>query len=197
MTEKKKPKRKAAAKTAAKTPATNRQVYFQMDMPNKLPLVEGWARDGMTDVDIAANLKISRQTLHNWKKRHPEFAEALAKGKEIVDRIIENELYKNAIGHVVWEEKQELLPVLNQNGEPERDENGRPIFEMRTVERRKKFIKGDTTAQIFWLKNRKPAQWRDKQHVEHSGGVGLDLSYMQDDEIEAELKRLEALEDGD
>lgn len=84
-----------------------------------LTLLGGWARDGLTDEQIAHNIGIRRSTLAEWKKRFPEFSDTLKKGKEIVDYEVENALLKNALG-------------------------------------------GDTTAQIYWMKNRRPSQWRDR-----------------------------------
>lgn len=87
--------------------------------PDGLILLEGWARDGLTDEQIAAHCGCSCSTLYEWKKRYPEFAEALKKGKEVVDYEVENALLAAAMS-------------------------------------------GNTTAQIFWLKNRRPDRWRDK-----------------------------------
>ena len=64
---------------------------------NKLMLVEGWARDGLTDKQIANNLNISEDTFYEYKKRYSEFSESLKKGKEIVDYEVENALLKTAL----------------------------------------------------------------------------------------------------
>ena len=84
-----------------------------------LILLQGWARDGLKDEQIAHNVGIRRTTLYDWKNKYPDINDALKKGKEIVDYEVENALLKRA--------KQ-----------------------------------GDVTAQIFWLKNRRPEKWRDK-----------------------------------
>lgn len=95
-----------------------------------LILLKGWARDGLTDEQIAHNCGISTTTLYNWKNKHIEIFEALKKGKEVVDYQVENALLKKA-------------------------------------------LVGDTTAQIFWLKNRRPDKWRDKQEVKAEIGDNL------------------------
>lgn len=92
---------------------------------DKLILVEGWARDGLTDEQIANNLGISKDTFYKYKKEYTDFSDSLKKGKEIVDYEVENALLKNALD-------------------------------------------GNTTAQIFWLKNRKPNNWKEKQDVDVS-----------------------------
>ena len=125
--------------------------------------IEGWARDGLTDKQIAHNIGITEQTLNNWKKRFPSLFEALKKGKEVIDRQVENALLKRALGYEYEEVKQII----------EKDENGK---DRKRIEKTIKQVIPDTTAQIFWLKNRKPAEWRDKQNLEVEGN--LDISSM-------------------
>lgn len=87
--------------------------------PENLILIEGWARDGLTDEQIAKNMGVSVKTLFNWKTAYLPILQALKKGKEVVDYQVENALLSSA-------------------------------------------LEGNTTAQIFWLKNRRPDKWRDK-----------------------------------
>ena len=122
------------------------------EVKEKLILVEGWARDGLTELQIAQNLGISRATLENYKRDHLDFLDALKRNKEIADRHVENALYKRALGYTYKEVKK----TINPDGAE---------FVTETV----KEVVADTTAQIFWLKNRKPREWRDKQEVEHTG----------------------------
>lgn len=65
--------------------------------PENLLRIEGWARDGLTDEDIAANMGISRSTLNNWKNKYSDISDTLKKGKEVVDRQVENALLKEAL----------------------------------------------------------------------------------------------------
>lgn len=90
------------------------------DIKEKLTLVEGWAREGLTDEQIANNLDISTSTFYEYKNKYSEFSESLKKGKEIIDFEVENALLKNALD-------------------------------------------GNVTAQIYWLNNRKPKQWKSKR----------------------------------
>jgi hypothetical protein len=148
-------------------------------MPNKLVLVEGWARDGLTDLDMAERLGISHGTFYSWKGKYPEFVEALKKGKEIIDRRVENALLKRALGYTYDEVTQEPQ-YNNKTGE----------YEMTETKRVTKEVHPDTTAQIFWLKNRKPDIWRDRKVIDanlnHNG-----FDYLTDAEIEAEIARLD------
>ncbi len=117
--------------------------------------IEGWARDGLTDKQIAHNIGITEQTLNNWKKRFPSLFEALKKGKEVIDRQVENALLKRALGY----EYEEIKQII------EKDEMGR---DRKRIEKTIKHVIPDTTAQIFWLKNRKPHEWRDRREIETS-----------------------------
>ena len=90
---------------------------------DKLILVEGWARDGLNNEQIANNLGINPDTLYTYQKKYPEFSEALKKGKEVVDFEVENALLKSALS-------------------------------------------GNVTAQIYWINNRKPKQWKNKRNDE-------------------------------
>lgn len=100
----------------------SRPSKYETEVKDQLTLVKGWARDGLTNEQIAHNLGISVKTLYEWQNAHSEFREALKKGKEVIDYEVENALLKKA-------------------------------------------LEGDTTAQIFWLKNRRSTVWRDKQEI--------------------------------
>ena len=126
--------------------------------PEGLLKLESWARDGLIDEQIAENIGINPATLYDWKKKYPEISESLKKGKEVVDIEVENALLKRALGYEYTETKTEEYMV-----------EGVPV---KRVTKTVKEVIPDTTAQIFWLKNRKPGQWRDKQDIEHSGQIG-------------------------
>lgn len=117
--------------------------------PEGLLKIEGWARDGLTDEQISKNIGISRSTLNVWKDRYSDISDALKRGKDVIDRQVENALLKRALGYEYEEVKEKF-------------EDG--VITERTVT--KKEVVPDTTAQIFWLKNRKPDKWRDKPGYE-------------------------------
>ena len=108
--------------------------YQKWIEPDGLLRLQGWARDGLTDEQIAKNMGVSVATLYNWKRDHLEILEALKESKEVADRNVENALYEAA-------------------------------------------LKGNITAQIFWLKNRKPKDWREKpadENVNQSITISID-----------------------
>ena len=122
--------------------------------------IEGWARDGLSDEQISHNMGIAYCTLREWKDKFPAIAAALKKGKAPVDFEVENALLKSALGHIVKVKKPiKVKKVQMKVGE------GR--IETETVEYAEEevYIPPNSTAQIFWLKNRRPEQWRDKREV--------------------------------
>ncbi len=123
--------------------------YFTHVEP-KLFLVECWARDGLIDEQIAKNLGIAYSTFKDYKNKHSAFSAALKKGKEVVDFEVENALLKRALGYKYSEVTQEPVEV------------GEGITMLQTTKIVTKHAPPDTTAQIFWLKNRKPDKWRDR-----------------------------------
>lgn len=134
--------------------------YEQWLTEEGLLQLEAWARNGLTDEQIAANIGIRRETLYAWKKDFPNISNALKRGKEIVDIQVENALLKRALGYTYKETTREA----QFNPQTEK-------YEMVVTKEVTKEVVPDTTAQIFWLKNRKPEEWRDKKDVEHSGSV--------------------------
>lgn len=140
---------------------TRRGKYSDWITKEGLLLVEGWARDGLTDEQIAHNIGIARSTLYGWKNSYPEFDEALRKGKEVIDREVENALLNRALGYSYVEEQE--TEEVDPDGE---------VTTKKTT--RTKHVVADTTAQIFWLKNRKSKEWRDRKEMEISGGLDIE-----------------------
>lgn len=120
-----------------------------------LILIQGWARNGLSEEQIAHNMGISRNTLFFWRQKFPKVAEALAKGREIIDYEVENALAKRALGYKVkertWEKvwNPELKKYININ--------------TKTME---KEIAPDVGAICFWLKNRRPKNWKDRPDLQ-------------------------------
>lgn len=106
--------------------AKSKAEYWLTD--DGLTLLEGWARDGLTDEQLAHNMKIVPSTLYEWKKKYPKISEAIKKNKDIADYEVENALFKSAKS-------------------------------------------GNVTAMIYWLNNRKPKQWRNKQDKDNNDAL--------------------------
>lgn len=132
-----------------------------------LTMISGWARDGLTDEDIAHNIGVACSTLYVWKKRYPEISEALKRAKDVADRLVENALFMRATGY-----EKEAFKTFIYRGEAVVI----PVIE---------HISPDTTAAIFWLKNRKPTAWRDKplavNEQDHETGIVILPEVLLDD----------------
>lgn len=127
--------------------------------------LESWARDGLTDEQIASNMGIGYSTLQTWKSKYQDIQDTLKRGKEVVDIQVENALLKRALGYSYDEVTRESVLDYDQS-------TGQVVgSHMEITKTVKKEVQGDTTAQIFWLKNRRPEQWRDKRDVSVEGEI--------------------------
>jgi hypothetical protein len=140
--------------------------------------VEGWARDGLLDKQIAGNIGIAERTFSTWKQKHDALRTTLKRGKVVVDIQVENALLKKALGYTTVEITE--YP----------DEDGKMVVS-KTVT---KEVPPDATAQIYWLKNRKPDEWREKKHIEMSGE--LNVTNLTDEQLDEKLKRIQGVTDG-
>lgn len=122
------------------------------------------AEKGLTDKEISKQLGISTTVFYEYKNEFPEFADALKRGKQPVDNDVENALLKNALGYDY--EEQVTEERIKEDG------TSYPSV-TRTL---KKHMPGDVTAQIFWLKNRMPKEWRDGKNIELTGKDGALLA---------------------
>ena len=117
-----------------------------------LATIKGWAKEGLTDEEIAASIGIASSTFHGWKKRFPDLLEALKSGKEVADFRVEQETYRRAIGY-------EYEEITFKDGVE--------------VKRVKKHMPADVTAAIFWLKNRQPEKWNDRRQIQNNGTMEI------------------------
>ena len=140
--------------------------YKKWQEPNNLLKLEAWARDGISDKQIAHNMGINVATLYTYKNKYPNIDEALKKGKEVSDIEVENSLNKRANGCTITEKK-----ITKEFGEI--------VSEVITI----KELPPDVTAQIFWLKNRKPLEWRDRKNIEMSGEVNNPFEGLTSEEL--------------
>lgn len=112
---------------------------------------------GAIDEDIADFFEVDVRTIYNWKNEFPEFKEALQEAKDLVDAKVVRSLFERATGYSCTDTK-----FASHEGK------------ITDVQEYTRHYPPDTTAQIFWLKNRKPDEWRDTTHHEHKGQVTID-----------------------
>ena len=123
--------------------------YHEWLEQDNLLMIEGWARQGLTDEQIAKNIGISKVTFYDWLKKYPNISNSLKRGKAPVDFEVENALLKRAIGFE-YEETETIIEEIDGK-------------QKKRVKRIKKVALPETSAIIFWLKNRKPEhRWEDE-----------------------------------
>lgn len=178
-------------------------LYKTWQAADHLAMLQGWAHDGLTDEQIAHNIGIRRTTLYDWKKRYPDIADALKHGKEVSDYEVENALFNRATGVTTVQTTYKMVKVdpLKLKAERAKFSNQYkldhpeatseeialetatkvPTWEEIPQTVTKTQQPPDTTAQIFWLKNRRPDLWRDRREVANqvSGHLdGPDMSHL-------------------
>jgi len=117
------------------------------------------AESGLTEIQIAKALGISKATVTNYKKQYPEFLASLKKGKSVADERVELSLFQRAVGY-----SHPDVHVSNYQGEV----TITPII---------KHYPPDPTSAIFWLKNRRPDKWRDIKATEITGKDGQPIQH--------------------
>ena len=110
---------------------------------------------GATDAQVAETLKVTETTINNWKIKYPKFFESIKEAKGFCDRDVEESLFKRAKGFV------RVIQKIDKDG---------------CIHDVEEELPPDPTSMIFWLKNRKPKEWRDKQEVEQSGNINVTVN---------------------
>lgn len=127
--------------------------------PEYAKQVSHLAQLGATDQEVADFFEVDVRTIYRWKHAHDEFCQALKAGKEIADDRVERSLYQKAIGY-----EQDEVKIFMPAGAEE------PVYAPYRAK-----IAPDTTAGIFWLKNRRSQDWRDKREITGEDGGPIQL----------------------
>lgn len=114
---------------------------------------------GATDAELADFFKVTTVTIWRWQSAHVEFCNALKRGKDAADERVERSLYARATGYTF-----DAVKIFMPAGAK------KPVYA-----KYQEHVPPDVTAQIFWLKNRRREEWRDKQEHEHTGKDGAAL----------------------
>ena len=168
----------------AKGNTGGRQNYWdKMNMPNRLKMVEGWAKNGSTNNEIAEMLGISRDLFYKWQKEKEEFANAIMKGKHDSNGEILQASFKMATGY--YQPVTEPFKVKTLK-EFEKENGGKFWEEVEEIVDHSylKYFPPNATMQIFMLKNRIPLEYRDKHDINHAGdmSINIQVDYGDDDE---------------
>lgn len=152
---------KAAKKKATKKSATKKKMGRPSKLTPQLAIrIHYLARRGLSDNEIALILsdpphfKLTQQTINNWKK-DKDFFESLKEAKDVADDLVERSLYEKAVGY----DCEEVKVFCNEG----------VIIKTTVI----KHFPPDTTAAIFWLKNRRRKSWKDRQDHKFGGDKGF------------------------
>jgi hypothetical protein len=132
---------------------------YDTDVKPRLDEIAAWARQGLVDTDIAYNLGIATSTFYRWKNEHKEFRESLKISKKVANERVKNALYQRATGYDYDEVTEDTSY-----------EDGKPVTRTKTTTKQ---VAPDPTAIIFWLKNRDPEKWRDRQELDVNGNLTI------------------------
>jgi len=148
-------KKKPAKRPHGRKPGVpTRTTFRDWEAPEKLILIEGWARDGLTQEQIAENIGVLPQTLSSWKVKSAVIKEAIKQGREVVNRRLENALIKRALGF-------EFKEVTDQTGDKG--------YHKEVT----KYVPPDTGALIFALVNRFPDHYKQKRADDDASDAAL------------------------
>lgn len=132
---------------------------------------------GHTDAELGTFFEVDESTINNWKIAHPEFLESIKRGKQIADSQVAQSLFKRALGYKI---KEVVVAAITNTIETEDvldddfiADEGNGFKEIKVVH---KEIAADPTSMIFWLKNRQPKNWRDKQEQGFTDKDGNDVN---------------------
>lgn len=147
--------------------------YKEWLTEDNLKRIQSWVRDGLSDVQVAKNMGISKTTFYDWLNKYPAISDVVKKGKQPVDFEVENALFRRAIGYDI--EETNTVVTVNAKGE-----------KVQKITKVKKHIPADATAAIFWLKNRQPEKWK-KLHPIYEAKTDAEIA-----KLKSEIKKLEA-----
>lgn len=165
----------APRKKSGPKPGSNRKNYWEtLNMDNRLEMIVGWAKNGSTNDEMAAMLGISRDLFYNWQKTKPQFKAALMKGKFDSNGEMLNSAFKQATGYY----QQVTEPFKVKTWKEFEDDKGKKFWEEaeEIVDHTyMKFFPANSTMGIFMLKNRIPEHYKDKQDVNMTGDLGINI----------------------
>lgn len=136
-----------------------RPTVYKSEYPEQ---AEKLCKLGATDAELADFFDVVESTINAWKLSYPEFSESIKAGKQLADANVADRLYQRAMG---FEHDSEEIKVVSDGQGAGSSIERVPV---------RKIYPPDTTAAIFWLKNRQKDKWRDKTETEHSGQISIE-----------------------
>ena len=156
---------------------------YETHVKNRLIEVEDWARNGLTDEQIAKNLGVAYSTLREYRNKYSALSAAMRKGKNLVDAEVESSFFKMTTGFV----KKIKKPIKIK--ETFYGENGKKIKEEEKIVMVEEeiFVPPNVTAQMFCLRNRRPDNWKEKTAVEYTGEIKTEVQTLTDEELDKQI----------
>lgn len=144
------------------TKSKNPDIHTLKYRPEFVELAHNYCLLGATNNELAEFFEVNVKVIYDWVNRYPEFKEALRAGKEEADGRVANSLYQRAKGFIC-------------------DDTDLKVIDGEIVATKvKRYYPPDTTACIFWLKNRRPGDWRDKHIMEQEGPITVEVTKFSD-----------------
>lgn len=193
-----------------------RAEYKKWLEPDNLTRLRSWARDGLTNEQIAKKIGVRRQTISEWSKKYPDIADALKKGKEVVDSEIEDSLISVMKKHTITTTQYKMVKKDDFNLKAERSKFANiykldhpnatkneiliataenvDVYEKIPVSKTVTEVDPNTSAIIFWLKNRRPDVYRD-QTFQKLNEANARKTLAEAQLSEAQLKAIEESDD--
>lgn len=164
--------------------------YHEWITPDGLLVLKGYARDGLKDIEIAEKIGISQETFYQWIKRFSEFSEAIKKGREPVNTIVEDTFLETKL------KPQTVIETITEKT-IHRDADGNITSSTEHIRKQEHYIPADTTAMIFYLKCRLNSKYNDKINVtvdsKRNGQLADLIEGLKDDDIHTETESLDEI----
>jgi hypothetical protein len=140
--------------------------YQQWLVPESLERITNWAANGLTIAEMAKSMSVGERTFYEWLERYPQFSQAIKRGRGMSCEVIENALFKRAVGYEV----QETDVVEEFTGELRDGKPANGVVKRRETTRTR-HLPPDVAAVIFYLKNRAPERYSDRRVIEQAAAV--------------------------
>lgn len=166
--------------------------WRQFHTDRNLQIVKSWARKGWTNEEIADKIGIVMSTFYEWQKKHPEFSEALSESREYCVAVVENAVYERSKGIRTTTKSSRTITVLTKDA----DGNTEGVKKTTIEVEHEVFVPPNPAAQKFFLTNRAPDDWSNKQQTELAGNLNIDTKTTAADKLKEAIRRKEASHDG-
>lgn len=203
-TTKKKPAQKATVakettqrkRTPSKRPGRP-DAWEDLEMSKRLTSITGWAKQGATVKELCEMIGISDSTFYKWQAEKPEFKDAVRAGRHFANGELLAAAFRQSTGFTVPRKTAVRYKTYEEFKDPKTGENVLKPVEKVTIVEDEMYIEPNAQLIQFMLANRMPEHYKRQHHLQHSGSIGGSMfGHLSDEELDAELAKLEGEEDG-